>query len=196
MYIHGCDPEILWGNLLQVHCARGLATQLALQRKFLTSVKGVDAMLAWLGRVMEIGVAVTDEDQILALTMGLDALYEPFIISLDSTQSELLTLDYVIHHLLNEDVHCDNQEKGKVSDRNKEVKVKKDKDNVALAAVTNDSPRVCWCCGKTGHVKAFCKEKTIRGGESEQVNVALSATDPNDADIWLDEVSQHSDSDI
>jgi hypothetical protein len=170
----------------------------------LTSVKGTDAMLAWIGQVkagmafqlMEIGVAVTDEDQILVLTMGLDVSYEPFIISLDSTQPELLTLDYVIHHLLNEDVHCDNQEKGKVSDGNKEVKVKKDKDNVALAAVTNDSPHVCWCCGKTSHVKAFCKEKPIRGGESEQVNFALSATDPDDADIWLDQVLQHSDSDI
>jgi hypothetical protein len=120
-------------------------------------------MSAWISqvkamafRLMEIGVAVTNEDQILALTMGLDASYEPFVISLDSTQPELLTLDYVIHCLLNKDVHCDNQEKGKVSDENKEVKVKKDKDNVALAAVANNSPCVCWRCSKTTHVKAFC----------------------------------------
>jgi hypothetical protein len=202
-HIRTRDPETLWGNLLQVHRARGLATRLALRRKFLTSVKGADAMSAWIGRVKamafrltEIGVAVTDEDQILALTMGLDASYEPFVISLDSTQPELLTLDYVIHRLLNEDVRRDNQEKGKVSNGNKEVKVKKDKDNVAFAAVANDSPRVCWRCGKTGHIKAFCKEKPIRGRESEQANVVLSATDADDADIWLDEVSQHSDSDI
>ena len=61
----------------------------------------------------------------------------PFVISLDATQPELLTLDYVIHCLLNEDVHYDNQEKGKVSDRNKEVKVKKDKDSVCIH-----------CCGE------------------------------------------------
>ena len=152
------------------------------------------AMSAWISRVKamafrltEIGVAVTNEDQILALTMGLDASYEPFVISLDSTQPKLLTLDYVIHCLLNKDVCCDNKEKGKVSDKNKEVKVKKDKDNVA-----NNNPRVCWCCGKTGHVKAFCKEKPICGCESGEANAAFSVAD--DADIWLDEVSQSSDS--
>ena len=77
------DPESLWGNLHQVHCACGLAMQLALWRKFLTSVKGMEVMSAWIGWVKamafwltKIGVAVTDEDQILALTMGLDALYK------------------------------------------------------------------------------------------------------------------------
>ena len=198
-HIRTRDPETLWGNLLQVHRARGLATWLALRRKFLTSIKGVDAMSAWIGRVKamafrltEIGVAVTDEDQILALTMGLNASYEPFVISLDATQPELLTLDYVIHHLLNEDVRRENQDKGKESAEN----VKEDKTTMAFAAVANESPRVCWRCGKTGHIKAFCKEKPIRGHEFEQANVAFSAADADDADIWLDEVSQHSDSDI
>jgi hypothetical protein len=131
------DPESLWGNLHQVHRVHGLATQLVLHRKFLTLVKGMEVMSAWIGQVkavafqlMKIGVAVTDEDQILVLTMGLDVLYKSFIISLDRTQPGLLTLDYVIHHLLNEDVHRDNQEQGKESDEKKEVKHKKDKDNV------------------------------------------------------------------
>ena len=51
LHICGCDPEILWGNLLQVHHVQGLATQLVLRRKFLTLVKGVDAMLAWIGQI-------------------------------------------------------------------------------------------------------------------------------------------------
>lgn len=49
----------------------------------------VDTMLTWIDQVkamafqlMEISVAVTDEDQILALTMGLD---ESFVISFDDT---------------------------------------------------------------------------------------------------------------
>src|ERR1700683_1858791 len=50
-HIRGRHLEILWGNLLQVHRARGLAMQLALRRKFLTSVKGADIMSAWIGRV-------------------------------------------------------------------------------------------------------------------------------------------------
>ena len=67
---------------------------------------------------------------------------------------------------------------------------------MAFTAVANESPCVCWRCGKTGHIKAFCKEKPIHGHKSKQENVAFSATDADDADIWLDEVSQHSDSDI
>jgi hypothetical protein len=187
-HICGCDPEILWGNLLQVHGVQGLATQLVLRRKFLTLVKGTDATPAQTGQIKattfrptEISVAVTNEDQILALTMGLDVSYKSFIISLDGTQLEPLPLNYIIHCLLNKDVHCDNQEVGKVKD---EVKPEKDKDNVALAAISSSgNPCTCWCCGKMGHIKAFCKEKPICGGESREANVAFAATD--DSTIWL-----------
>jgi hypothetical protein len=158
-----------------------------------------EAMLAWIGWVkamafwlMEIGMAVTNED--LALTMGLDVLYESFIISLDGTQPELLTIDYVIHCLLNEDVCHDNQEQGKENDEKKEVKHKKDKDNVALSAILSSGPCVCWRCGKPGHIRAFCQEEPIHGQESGKANVTFAVHD--DADIWLDEVSQSSNSDI
>jgi hypothetical protein len=116
-------------------------------------------MWTWIGwvkamafRLTEIGVAATNEDQILTLTMGLDAMYEPFVILLDSTQPKLLTLNYVIHCLLNEDVHQGNQQKGKVSEGDK---VKWDKDNVAVVAISSDGPCVCWCCGKQGMSKPF-----------------------------------------
>lgn len=73
-------------------------------------------MSAWVGQVKamafqlkDIGVDLTDEDQILALTMGLDASYKSFVISLNSAQSELLTLNYIIHYLLNEEVQRGNQ---------------------------------------------------------------------------------------
>jgi hypothetical protein len=68
-------------------------------------------MKAMAFQLMEIGVAVTNEDQILALTIGLDASYKSFIISLNGTQPEILTLNYVIHRLLNKYVPCDNQER-------------------------------------------------------------------------------------
>ena len=142
-------------------------------------------MLAWIGWVkamafwlMEISVAVTNEDQILALTIGLDVSYKSFIISLDGTQPELLMLNYIIHCLLNKDVCHENQEVGKVKDD------KKDKENVVLVAIlTSGNSHRCWCCGKIGHIKAFYKEKPICGGETREANVAFTATD--DSDIWL-----------
>jgi len=60
----------------------------------------------------------------------------------------------------------------KAQDKN-EVKVKKE-ENVALA-VTQSGGSVFWCCGKAGHIKAFCTAKPIRGKAVEQANVALAA---------------------
>jgi uncharacterized short protein YbdD (DUF466 family) len=182
------DPETIWDTLAQVHRARGLATRLALRRKFLTSVKGVETMSAWVGhvksmshRLEDVGVDVSEEDTILALTMGLDKSYDSFIISLDTTPPEQLTLEHVISRMLNEEVRRDNVDiqgvpvgvKGRSMNGEKgEVRVKKE-ENVAMATTQRDGPTVCWRCGKPGHVKAFCKEKPIRGQGSDQANMAI-----------------------
>ena len=140
-------------------------------------------MSAWVGRVKamshrleDVRVEVSDEDTILVLTMGLNKSYDSFIISLDTTPADQLTLEHVILWMLNEEVHCDNVEiQGvavKARDKNK-VKVKKE-ENVALA-VTQSGGSVCWRCRKAGHIKAFCTAKPICGKAVEQANVALAA---------------------
>ncbi|KAG2159496.1 uncharacterized protein EDB93DRAFT_1070697, partial [Suillus bovinus] len=99
-------------TLAQVHRACGLGTRMALRWKLLTATKGMgEAMSAWISRVKgmaldleDIGVTVDDEDRILALTTGLDKLYDSFVISLDSTATADLTFDHVVNCLLNEDV--------------------------------------------------------------------------------------------
>ena len=55
----------------------------------MTLVKGADTMSAWIGRVkamafslMEISVDITNEDQILVLTMGLDVSYKSYLFPL------------------------------------------------------------------------------------------------------------------
>jgi hypothetical protein len=42
--------------------------------------------------------------------MGLDKSYDSFIISLNTTSSDQLTLNYVVSHMLNEEVHHTNVE--------------------------------------------------------------------------------------
>jgi hypothetical protein len=54
-------------------------------------------------QLTEIGIAVDDEDIILVLTRGLPSTYENFVITLDSTPTSQLTLDYIISCLLNEE---------------------------------------------------------------------------------------------
>jgi hypothetical protein len=83
---------------------------------------------------------------------------------------------------------------GKESDVKKEVKLKKDKDNVALSAIPSSGPCICWHCSKTGHIWAFCQEEPIRRCESNKANVAFAKHD--NADIWHDKFLQSSDSNI
>ncbi|KJA26440.1 hypothetical protein HYPSUDRAFT_180619, partial [Hypholoma sublateritium FD-334 SS-4] len=111
-----CEDDL---TLAGIHVARGLATRLALRRSFLRLVKDeAETMSAWVGRVkrmafqlVAIGVVVSDEDRILALTNGLDDTYEAFVISLDSTHPKNLTLDYVVDRLLNDEMRRGNKGK-------------------------------------------------------------------------------------
>jgi hypothetical protein len=105
------DPMEIWTNLRDVHCARGFATSLALRRKFLTAKKNdKQTMQAWISDVQslaytieEAGIPVTDQDKILALTMGLPTSYDDVIINFDSTAPAELTFQSVITRLLNEE---------------------------------------------------------------------------------------------
>ena len=74
------DPLEVWEELKKVHVARGLASRLALRRRWWRMVKDdKEVMSAWIGRVkgaahqlVEIGVEVSDEDRILVLMNGLE----------------------------------------------------------------------------------------------------------------------------
>src|SRR5260370_27994498 len=64
---------------------------------WISDVKGIVFQLS------QIGVAVPDEDIILTLTNGLPAPYNYFILTLDSTPSEVSNLNYVIRRLWTEE---------------------------------------------------------------------------------------------
>ena len=69
------------------------------------------SMQAWIGDIQslafqmrEAGIEVTNQDKILALTMGLPKSYDAVIINFDSTSPELLMLNHIITRLLNEEI--------------------------------------------------------------------------------------------
>ena len=157
-------------------------------------------MSAWVGcvksmsfRLEDIGVDVSDEDTILVVTMGLDKSYDSFIISLNTTSPDQLTLDYIVSHMLNEEVRRTNVEiqgvvmKAKGGEKG-EVRVKKE-DNVAMVAAQKDSLMMCWHCRKMGHVKAFCMEKPLQGPGSGKANVALAAVGIDSDEEYLTQIS-------
>src|SRR6202023_24965 len=111
------DPMEIWETLERVHRAAGFATSLALRRKFLMTKKdATQSMQAWIGhiqslafRMVEAGISVTDQDRILALTMGLPSSYDAVIINFDSTPADQLTLNNVTVRLLNEELRQSSQ---------------------------------------------------------------------------------------
>ena len=171
------DPMEIWNALARLHVARGFATRLALRRGFLRLVKGNDErMAAWIGRVKafsfrleDVGVDVTDEDRILALTNGLDKTYEAFLISLDATPPELLSLAHVTDRLLNEETGRENR----AAMNSGETAFYTTRGNHSGSGQGggqpgSGGPPVCWRCGKAGHIKAFCREEPVNVGPSTE----------------------------
>ncbi|KAI0686576.1 hypothetical protein C8Q76DRAFT_599039, partial [Earliella scabrosa] len=116
-------------------------------------------MKAWIAdvrravfRLEAIGATITEEDHVLVLTSGLGSglppSYEQFIITLDATPEDELTLDLVHKRLLNE------------ASRQNPAGLAPAESALAAAA----RPRIrtpieqitCFNCGQKGHYKVNC----------------------------------------
>ena len=168
------NPKDIWDSLEQVHRARGFATRLALRRQFLYMTKRSDqAMSDWISGVKNAafqleaaGVAVIDEDIILALTAGLPEEYSTFIVTLNGIPPGELTLPNIVTRLLNEEVQQDPTRVGKLeSERYAEA---------GLAATTLQKGRpveliTCYNCDGKGHYQSKCPlPKRIRGASADE----------------------------
>lgn len=180
------NPKKVWEELRRVHRGAGFAAKMALRRRFINarmklddSQEVVETMASWVGRVKgmrfeleAIGVEISDEDVILVLTNGLPGDYGQFIIALDATRPEDITLANVIARLANEEGR-----------REMDV-VKKEEEKVrlgesALAAKKQRRDRseiTCFGCGKKGHFRSECPEKKE---ETITATVALDSDSDN-----------------
>jgi hypothetical protein len=152
-HVRDRDPRIIWTTLQTVH--RGFATRLTLRRKFIMLKKTDDmTMQAWIAHVRRVAfqlqemidVSVSDEDIILVLTIGLPPSYNNFIVTLDSTPYDDLTLDYVISRLMNEEArqsHATDSNASALHDAALVSHVQRHR--VPLKNIT------CFHCGEKGH---------------------------------------------
>lgn len=151
------DPEEIWNNLRIVHRARGFATSLALRRKFLTSKKGRNQLISnWIAEIeymafnMElVDIEVSDQDKILALTLGLPPSYESLIISFDGTSPDQLTLENVMVRLLNEE----NRQRSRPTQTQGQASTPTGGEALAVSPTLT-----CYFCDKPGHLKKDCLE--------------------------------------
>jgi len=178
-HVRDPDPTAIWSTLETVHCARGFATRLMLRRKFLTLCKSDEMSIqAWVAEVrhimfqlQEVGVDVSDEDIILALTLGLPSSYKPFIISLDTTPSDQFTLDYVFACLTNEEAR---QQHG----RDTAADLPDPSALATRAQHRNRTPLMnitCFYCGEKGHYQSNCPKvnSTTSTSPSEDATYAF-----------------------
>jgi hypothetical protein len=156
------DPREIWLTLEGVHVTHGFATSLSLRWQFLTGRKlDGEPMNAWIGRVQTLafkledaGITVSDQDKILALTLGLPAAYEPIIINFDATPAGDLKWSNVVARLLNEEVRQTTAATVSPLDNDSETAQ-------ALAARTAHCSRplleiTCHLCDEKGHFKINC----------------------------------------
>jgi hypothetical protein len=153
------DPMVIWEDLRRIHQAAGFATSLALRRRFLTAKKDDnETMEAWIGRIQTLilrmehaDVEVSDQDKILAYTMGLPPSYGAVIINFDATPPNLLTVEHVITRLLNEETR---QESDSTSPTAADID-----EAMAVIARRDVADTTCFFCDKKGHFKSECPER-------------------------------------
>jgi hypothetical protein len=180
-HLRNSDPAKIWEDLKNIHEARGLASRLALRRKFLWLSKAEDQpMQNWIAtvrhtafRLTQIGVEVSEEDFILVLTQGLPTAYETFVVSLDATDPSLLTSEHVISRLLNEEVrqlalNRDHEPQTTQKDTAFYVNSKK----TPIERIT------CFKCQKKGHYQSQCPQNK----SGDQANAA--AMEDSENGIW------------
>jgi hypothetical protein len=128
-------------------------------------------MQAWIGKIQALGfcleqagLTVSDQDKILALTMGLPSSYDAVIINFDSTPSDQLTLSHVISCLLNEEVrqtsgNPPSDDNDREEPRDEAMAVVGQGSGGRRAGGGNQSDVICFFCNKKGHYKSDCPDR-------------------------------------
>jgi hypothetical protein len=156
------DPLEVWETLKGVHCAHGFVTSLALCRKFLMAKKlDGQTMEGWISSIQsqvfmmeEAGIDISNQDTILALTMGLPSDYDTVIINFDSALTDQLTMDNVV-------VACFLMRRADKPPLLPAITPKMVKDEAFAVTITcaPHSDVTCHFCNKKGHFKSECCEK-------------------------------------
>jgi hypothetical protein len=170
-FIQDDDPEVVWDALSAIHQARGMASRIALRRRFLRLTKPEGPMQNFIAearrlalQLQEIGVTVDDEDIILVLTGGLPKSYDNFVITLDATPSDQLTLDYVVTRLLNEESRQIGTATLNEESRQVDTTAPQETSLAAYARHTGKrdlSQITCFKCGKKGHFQTNCPDPDV-----------------------------------
>ena len=182
------DPMQIWLTLQCVHQAAGFATFLSLRRKFLTAKKSdSQTMQACIGQIQGLAfrmehakIAITNQDKILAITIGLPPSFNNVIINFDSMSPKTLTLDLVIACLLNKEV----QQITTIPSVKEDDQIKMELDEaMAVSHPKPISEVLCFFCNRKGHYKSDCPERKA-WEKSKKTSTAAGAWESSDDEAF------------
>src|SRR5579875_408018 len=177
-HIKGCkDPAEAWRVLCNIHETRSLSNILFLRRKFFTSkmeegadlLEHINNIKALADQLACLEVPMRDDDIVMTLLDSLPPSFEHLITALETLKFADLTIEFVTGRLMHE--VNKRKEKGAPSGE------------AALVAAqykgrNQNQPRVCYICGKPGHIARYCFKNNKK--EKESANVASNKVDEVD----------------
>lgn len=155
---HETTAKGMWEVLQKVHERKHLNTKLFLQRK-LFNMKYDESMnmAQYIHNIMEIvdqlrgiGKTVPDDDVIALLLCSLPESFDALITGLEGRPESELTLEYVKGKLVT--TYERRNEMNKVSEAEAAMKITAKR----ITDKSEKSKRICYHCGKEGHIKRNC----------------------------------------
>ena len=201
-----------WNKLVAVHEAKGIANRLFLRDQLRhAKMEEGEKMLDYITRVRNlvekldaVGMPIKDDEVVLTLLGGLPKSYTPLVVALESCSN--LLLEDCCTRLLHEELrrHSRNEvgdgeaaffgKQGRCKEGNRGGNNGRPQESNTRGASSASQPRLCFYCGKPGHMKKDCRKRLydLKANKSkgEQASTAFEesifmANDGKIKDSWF-----------
>ncbi|PBK83323.1 hypothetical protein ARMGADRAFT_945224, partial [Armillaria gallica] len=130
------------------------------------------------------GIEVSDQDVILALTLGLPSSYDTVIIHFNATPPDQLTIDHVITQLLNDET-CQSMNRHRSTQN---ATTTEEALSVTQCCLCPDASEIiCFFCDQKSHYKDACPEKKLWESHKQEIAGMVEGADSDEESLLLEE---------
>ena len=162
LHIKGCTgPAEAWETLCNIHETKSLSNILFLRRKFFTIkmeegtdiLEHINKVKSLADQLLVLEVPLRGEDVVMTLLDSLPPSFDYLITALETRPFKELTMEFVTARL----VHEESKRKEKEPHGNDSAMVSRH--GKGTTSNSKNEPRVCFICGKSGHIARHCWHK-------------------------------------